>query len=490
MMQAEFKRENHKSYFVIKDTRLDSNEQTRVVYDLEMLCENQIQGILPIYLHSFNGETELYYDISTKQTLHVLFEKKMFTREDLKWLFRGIQEAVCGLEKYLLDMEYLLIDPDYIYINMAEKEVYLLYYPYPEESFETGVEKFAEYILDKICNEDEQTVVYAYNFYRFVKEEKGDLISVFQKLEKSDFHIEREMEKPKQTQNETGEFFSADEEALYLNDDLFQTKGKEQPLTPAHMKVKRVIIFGFLALLGVGIMAFEAWQNQLGFEELMTKKETVVGFAVCILAILGFILFTLMDFIRDKAGNRKNEISQDAVDNNKTGNTENDFDVFSNMDEGIVSETELGKTYYDDYEIEDYKKCNKQDYERTAYCETDRDSSPKADDMYETVLLQENCYIEQRILVGKIKGKKRQIDLSTFPFIIGKSKEQADYVIDDSSVSRIHARFTERDGIVYLTDLNSTNGSMKNGIKLQPNELVEVEAEDEIKFGRVTFTYY
>lgn len=497
MMQAEFKRENHKSYFVIKDTRLDSNEPTHVGYDLEMLCENQIQGILPIYLHSFNGETELYYDISTKQTLRVLFEKKQFTWEDLKWLLRGIQEAVCGLEKYLLDMEYLLIDPDYIYINMAEKKVYLLYYPFSEESFETVVEKFAEYILDKICNEDEQTVVYAYNFYRFVKEEKSDLISVFQELEKSDSHTEREMEKPKQvskqTQDETDEFFSVDKEALYLDDDQFLTKDIEQPLTSNHMKVKRVIIFSFFALFGVGIMAFEAWQNQLGFEELVAKKEVIVGFAVCILAVLGFVLFSLMDFVRDKARNRKNEILQDAVDNHKTADIENDFDFLPNMDKETVLKTGLIETNYNDYEIEDYKKCDKQDYEnyeKTAYCETERDSFPKVDDMYETVLLQENCYIEQRILVGKIKGKKRQIDLSTFPFIIGKSKEQADYVIDDSSISRIHARFTLRDGIVYLTDLNSTNGSMKNGIKLQPNELVEVEAEDEIKFGRVTFTYY
>lgn len=469
MMQAEFKRENHKSYFVIKDTRFDSFEQTSAVYDLEMLCENQIQGILPISLHSFNGETEIYYDISTKQTLRVLFEKKKFTRDDLKWLFRGIYEAVSGLEKYLLDMEYLLIDPDYIYINIAEKKVYLLYYPYPEESFETEVEQFAEYLLDKICNEDEQTVVYAYNFYRFVKEEKGDLISVFEELEKGDSHIGKEMEAPKQTSkqvgNESGEILSADEEALYLNDDLLQIQDVEKPLMPNHMKVNRVIIFGFFALFGVGIMAFEAWQNQLGFEELMTKQETLVGLAICIVSILGFLLISIIDFVRDKISNKKES----------------------------VLETDPEKTGYDGYETGDYKECDKQEYENdetSAYCETGKVNSTKANDMYETVLLQENSYMEQRILVGKIKGKKRQIDLSTFPFIIGKSKEQADYVIDDSSISRIHARFTLRDGIVYLSDLNSTNGSMKNGIKLQPNELVEVEAEDEIKFGRVTFTYY
>lgn len=469
MMQAEFKRENHKSYFVIRDSRLDSDEQSHEVYDLEMLCENQIQGILPVSLHSFNGETELYYDISTKQTLRVLFEKKMFTREDLKWIFSGMNEAVCRLENYLLDMENLLIDPDYIYINMAEKKVYLLYYPYPEESFESEVEKFAEYILDKICNEDEQTVVYAYNFYRYVKEEKGDLISVFQEMENSDVNSEKEKSEQvsKQIQGEKNELFQEDEETLYFDEELQQIKDNEKPSESNHMKEKRIIVFGFFALFGVGIMAFEAWQNQLGFEDLITKQETIAGLAITILAVLAFILFSIIDFVRDKAKNKKKEIYRDVEEKNRNEVIDNDLDALFNGNEQTVLETETGVSF-----------------------ETDRETSSKVDDMYETILLQEDCYVEQRILVGKIKGKQRQIDLSSFPFIIGKSKEQADYVIDDSSISRIHARFTLRDGIVYLTDLNSTNGSMKNGIRLQPNELVELEAEDEIKFGRVTFTYH
>ena len=468
-MQAEFKRENHKSYFVIRDSRLDSDGHSHEVYDLEMLCENQMQGILPVSLHSFNGETELYYDISTKQTLRVLFEKKVFTREDLKWIFSGINEAVCELENYLLDMENLLIDPDYIYINMTEKKVYLLYYPYPEESFESEVEKFAEYILDKICNEDEQTVVYAYNFYRYVKEEKGDLISIFQDMENSDSNSEKEKSEQasKQMQVEKNELFQEDEETLYFDEELQQIKDNEKPSESNHLKEKRIIVFSFFALLGVGIMAFEAWQNQLGFEELLTKQETIIGLAITILAVLAFILFSVIDFVLDKAKDKKKDIYRDVDEKNRNEVIENDLDSIFSGNEETFLETETGVSF-----------------------ETDRENSSKVDDMYETVLLQEDCYVEQRILVGKIKGKQRQIDLSSFPFIIGKSKEQADYVIDDPSISRIHARFTLRDGIVFLTDLNSTNGSMKNGIRLQPNELVELEAEDEIKFGRVTFTYH
>ena len=70
-MNTEYKRENHKSYLVVKN-----QEEDKENYDLKMLCSNPIKGLLPISFHVFNGEEELYYDISTKQPLSILYEKR------------------------------------------------------------------------------------------------------------------------------------------------------------------------------------------------------------------------------------------------------------------------------------------------------------------------------------------------------------------------------------------------------------------------------
>lgn len=72
---------------------------------------------------------------------------------------------------------------------------------------------------------------------------------------------------------------------------------------------------------------------------------------------------------------------------------------------------------------------------------------------------------------------------------IGKRKEEADIVLDDISVSRLHARIVKEKEIYYLEDLNSTNGTFKNGLRLQPYERRELEAEDEIKAGRVLMVF-
>lgn len=72
---------------------------------------------------------------------------------------------------------------------------------------------------------------------------------------------------------------------------------------------------------------------------------------------------------------------------------------------------------------------------------------------------------------------------------IGKKKEEVDLVLKDASVSRVHARITNEDGSVYLEDLNSTNGTFQNGLRMQPYEKKKLEEGDEVKFGKVVFIF-
>ena len=67
---------------------------------------------------------------------------------------------------------------------------------------------------------------------------------------------------------------------------------------------------------------------------------------------------------------------------------------------------------------------------------------------------------------------------------IGKRREEADVVLEDISVSRMHARIFREVTEFYLEDLNSTNGTVKNGLPLQPYEKRKLEDEDEILIGK------
>lgn len=106
----------------------------------------------------------------------------------------------------------------------------------------------------------------------------------------------------------------------------------------------------------------------------------------------------------------------------------------------------------------------------------------------ETVCLGSNA-VEERMLRGRINGREVAISLENLPLTIGKLGNFADYVIQDNAVSKMHARFEERDGRVYLCDLNSTNGTVKNGVLLDINTPVPVEPGDRIRFGKTSFIY-
>lgn len=74
-------------------------------------------------------------------------------------------------------------------------------------------------------------------------------------------------------------------------------------------------------------------------------------------------------------------------------------------------------------------------------------------------------------------------------FVIGKQKEEVDLVLEDDTISRLHARICKEEDIIYLEDLNSTNGTFKNGLRLQPYEKRRLEEGDEVRFGKLLFVY-
>ncbi len=74
-------------------------------------------------------------------------------------------------------------------------------------------------------------------------------------------------------------------------------------------------------------------------------------------------------------------------------------------------------------------------------------------------------------------------------FVIGKQKGEVDLVLEDDTISRLHSRICKEEDIVYLEDLNSTNGTFKNGLRLQPYEKRRLEEGDEVRFGKLLFVY-
>lgn len=66
------------------------------------------------------------------------------------------------------------------------------------------------------------------------------------------------------------------------------------------------------------------------------------------------------------------------------------------------------------------------------------------------------------------------------PAVIGRGTD-ADVVVDDPDVSRHHARLEDENGVVYVSDLDSANGTFLNGRRLR--QAIEVRSGDRIDVG-------
>lgn len=126
------------------------------------------------------------------------------------------------------------------------------------------------------------------------------------------------------------------------------------------------------------------------------------------------------------------------------------------------------------------------DFEKT-YVFSPEESGEKAGS--ETVLL--GSEIEQTLGELKYEGSGNGQNLKIRPpvFLIGSRRGEADGVILDDTVSRIHARITKEEDNYYLEDLNSTNGTYYNGEMLNYKEKVRLEKNDRISFAKEAYRF-
>ena len=83
-------------------------------------------------------------------------------------------------------------------------------------------------------------------------------------------------------------------------------------------------------------------------------------------------------------------------------------------------------------------------------------------------------------LSGELKGKAIPLHGT---MVLGRS-EKCDVVINDEHMSRRHAEVNLRDGVLRIIDLNSSNGTRVNGVKITEKVL---KPGDKINFDQLVF---
>ena len=79
------------------------------------------------------------------------------------------------------------------------------------------------------------------------------------------------------------------------------------------------------------------------------------------------------------------------------------------------------------------------------------------------------------------------IRFETIPVLVGRAQDEVDVCIEDLRISRIHMRIDHKNGQIIIVDMNSSNGSYRNGEKLIAGEAYTLHAGDIIKLADLEF---
>ncbi len=94
-----------------------------------------------------------------------------------------------------------------------------------------------------------------------------------------------------------------------------------------------------------------------------------------------------------------------------------------------------------------------------------------------------------KVTVRSESGEMQEYELTQPVSSVGRQPGN-EIVLNTSAVSRYHAQFAVADGLVYLVDLGTVNGTFVNDAQVEPNSRVPLSNGDRIIMGDVLLTFH
>lgn len=456
-MRAEYKRDMNHNYLIL----YGEDEINTDSYQVRMLVGNVIPSLLKCRIQGMDGRFLVYFDITSKQALSVLYEEKKMGVEDLRLIFGGFVKAMEDAAEYLMNPGQFIISPEYIYTDIEKQEIYFCMMPGYEKDIKEQFQFLTEYILPKIDHQDQDSVILGYGVYKRAMEDSFHLEHIKEELYKTQGQQGTTTTKPEQMKTESeqrqeSEDFNQEEEGFWENEEInqeFVRDGEKSERLSLPQKIG-VIVLAAILLCGIAAITLMGYLPYL-------ETGTILGIIIVLVACV--MLFVYVSKIKKKPGALRQGREEER-----------------DKPKGITGKVPTDQTDQSQNTIKSVVKSTNKPVVK---------SSQLHADYGETVVLSAGAVSGPASLVSKEPGELATIYINEDLTVIGKLETACDAVISLPTVSRIHAKIKKKEDAYYLTDMNSRNGTAVNGRLLLPDEEYQLEPEDEVDFAQARYIF-
>jgi len=168
-------------------------------YQLRMLQENHLSGMLGVIGYGSEEQTIYEYDISDKTSLNQKYDKKRINTKEMKKFLNDLSDVLEELENYLLNPNSVLMDPDYIYWEKGK--YYFCYIPGWEADIGKEFHKLMDCFVQWTDYQDVPSVKLAFLLHKETMEQNYSLKKVIEKMNELEKQKEKIKERKQKEEN-------------------------------------------------------------------------------------------------------------------------------------------------------------------------------------------------------------------------------------------------------------------------------------------------
>jgi hypothetical protein len=510
-------------------------------YQLGMLANNRIPGLLKSEVMRVDNQNHLFYDITSLVPVKKLFERRKLGRNDFLNLIRQLITLSDTLKEYLLDFENIVFDKDFIFADPQSFELHFVYIPV--KSICNDLEPLKNLLLDSIIHD-----------IQFLNESCDNYIQKLIEILKlplfSAASLKAYMKEIENTGNKTAFnenhastgyalSFEAKKEGMMSKPSGYEYNkssviNKPQPVASyASMLANKFAADPTAAPAKKHTAKEEKVRKKLSHNVYPAKSYIVLASAAVILIVFAILLFITgtfspgnPDFLLSLFGFLLMGGAVVYLIYNKL------FSPYKNSGTDVKAESNLKTSSTFNSATQHNKKSTKD-----KPIKPDRDipvvqgiNSPANENMFyvnrnisisagPSISKDNNSYVSSHAInfnnakenlqhcepqdktvflnvnsqnhpyLKRAQGSSEIVILEKFPFMVGRLQGNVDYCIKNPAVGKLHAEINRTSEGYFITDMNSKNGTIINGERIKPGQEYRISDQDLISFANEDFIF-